>query len=188
MSELSESLHFWRTSPAQVAEMVRAAAVPGRIIAANERWTSFVSLEEHEHEQLAESVPALTLHWAFAEDFCLMLTVRDAGKLVAECELGWSPIPEETAPVPMRSNHLEALLEIGILVEPAARLELLASAVVARTAIPEQVRDAAARLLGLPAYEWLSPSYCADLGLSQLRQQYPSSEDVELEPVSADDA
>jgi hypothetical protein len=45
-------------------------------------WTSFVSLEEHEHEQLTESVSAFTLRWAYAEDCCLVLTVRE-GRQVA---------------------------------------------------------------------------------------------------------
>lgn len=179
MSELSESLHFWRVSAPKVRQMVEAVGAPGWIIAESERWTSFVSLEEHEHEQLAETVSAITLHWAYAEDFCLVLTVREGDTLLGECELAWSKVPGETAPVPMRSEQLDRLVEMGIFVDDPAQLETLASAVIAGEARPEQLRDLAAQLLGLPAYEWLSPSYCADLGLAKLRERYPTADEIE---------
>jgi hypothetical protein len=180
MSELSDSLHFWRASSAMVREAARAASVPGTIVASNSRWATFVSLEDDQHETLAELASTLTLHWRYSEDFCLLLTLRNGSRVLGTSEIGWASIPHGTASDLAGNAGLRALSEAGILQTGVAQLELLARAVTGGKAPPEEIRDAAAQLLGLPAYEWLSPTYCSELSAAELIRRYPQAEQVEI--------
>jgi hypothetical protein len=40
------------------------------------------------------------------------------------------------------------------------------------------VRDGAAALLGIPAYEWMSPEYGYDTSIDEIRRLFPGAEEL----------
>lgn len=174
MSEVSDNLHFWEATPRDVKRFALAAEVAGRIVASNERWTTFVPLEDDAGTSILLAAPVLGLRWTYFEDFGLGLAFFDAGAELGRLELGWQDAPLS----PVLPNLMEVLRNKGV-TDSFASLEQLARAVSAGTCAPRLVRDRAAALLGLPAYEWLSPRYCRDTPLDEIQRLYPNAEDLD---------
>jgi hypothetical protein len=177
VSETSETVQFWRATPADVRAAAAAADVAGRIVASNECWTSFVPLEDDEASQLASEAPGTALVWQYSTNYGLGLAFFHAGDLQGEAWFRWETLPGEPPHEASPAALLSFLAENRIL-DSVVELEQLAQEVRVEQRAPEEVRDRAAELLRLPAYKWLSPTWCRDTPIESARERYPQAEDV----------
>lgn len=172
MSEFSESVHVWGGDAASIAALARTSGVAGRFIASNERWATFVTLEDENAEAFVQAVPGLALIWQYADYVGLSITLFDSGRKFGTLDLSWGE-PHE----PERGHFLEQLGLPGI-VDAFEQLGRLATDVGGTGRNPRELRDRAANALRLPAHEWLSPAYVRDTGLDETQAEFPNARDV----------
>jgi hypothetical protein len=174
LGEASESLHVWRATHGQTREFLLAAGVFGRIVASNERWTTFVPSENDEITKSVSLLPGLTLHWIYFEDFGLGLNFWENSKELGRAEFRW----EAGLELSIAPSLLESLRARRVL-DSFERLHELARDVVAGVCLPRDVRDGAAAMLGVPAYAWMSPGYGRDTSIDEIRRLFPRAEELE---------
>jgi hypothetical protein len=175
VGEVAHSLHFWHMTPSSVRALAVSVGTAGRIYGSNGHWTTFVPLEEEEGLTMLAHSGGLALRWIYFQDFGLGLEFWDGGAELGRAEFHW-----ESGQTHAVSTGLETrLAERGLSVSIQSLLEL-ARKVADRTEPPRALRDRAASLLGLSAYEWLSPQTVIDTAIETEREQFPEAEDVEL--------
>ena len=174
MSEASETLHLWGATPSRVRELALTCGVMGRILGSNGRWTSFVPIEDDEVERFAAAWPGLTMRWLYFEDFGLGLDFWEAGSPIGGLKFSWHASQADAA----TPGLVQRLRSKGV-IESIGPLQELARGVLTGVNSPTVVRDRAAALLELPAYEWLSPRYSREMSIEQLVRLLPDARDVE---------
>jgi hypothetical protein len=178
MSEVSISVHFLGLSHQETHQLAAESGVAGRIIATNGRWTCFVPFEENQVTEIALAVPDIALLWIYAADYALTLNFFLARHPLGEVSVVWHREPSDPPAIPASERLLDALAKHGVLsVEAAERFAALARSEVT-PADAREVRDKAAALLGLPAYEWLSPRACLDTSVEAMRDRFSDAEDI----------
>ena len=164
---------------AQTRDLATATGVGGRIVASNERWTSFVPIEQDGINELAAAVPGLALSWLYAEDFGLGMTFFEATDILGELRFVWALAHNQELATSVDLGLTNVLDSMGIL-DGIDQLLKLTAAIAAQKRRPHEIRNAAAAMLGLPAYQWLSPRYCCDVSIEELRSRFPHVEDVAI--------
>jgi hypothetical protein len=185
MSEASESLHLFRSTPRDAERLARSSMVSLRIVASNERWTTVVTFDD-EFDLVADAAPVLSLHWSFYDDFGLTLTFYEAGREIGRLEWTWHQLPPEVLEPPsaaMRARFEEVIdrLDKHGAIASAHDVREIEGALRSGAIDPTGARERVARALDLPAYEWLSPAYCREVPLEVARQIFPEAEDVWIE-------
>lgn len=180
MSEVSTSVHLALMSHAETRALVTRADIGGRIVATNAKWTTFVPFDEEREVEVATAAPGIALTWAYGADFGLELMLFRAGEPLGGVSLAWhgggSVGPPGSAPA-----FTETLVRVEMLSREAGEhFRDLARKVSAGEVRGDFVRDAAAKILSLPAYRWLSPIGYVDTSIEALRELYPEAEDIEL--------
>ena len=182
MSEASMSVHFWRMGGDEIRQLATSQAVSSRIVASNGFWTCVVPFEAEGATQLAKVAAHIALVWSYYGDYALNLEFFDGGREAGAISLIWQPGMAPRAHAEMPVELLSYLVTQGVLTSTAsAELEALARAVMNEEISGEDVRDAAAKIFRLAAYEWLSPDVCLDKPIEAFRQWYPEAEDIEAE-------
>lgn len=181
MSETSQSLHFWSSSKARIRRVLQdSAVVAARIVAENQRWICVVPSEIDALMEIAAAAGSLVAIWSYTEDVALEIIFYEDGREVGQLVFVWFAPPgfDETEP----ESPIDALVDAGVLTaDSGAELAELREDVRFGKAQGDAVRDRAAKILGLAAYEWLSPEHCLELPLEAFRKRYPDAEDVEPE-------
>jgi hypothetical protein len=173
MSEHGQSVHVRGADSAAIITISRRSGVPGRFIANNDYWGTFVPWEDFAEEAFVRHAPGQALIWEYSEHSSLAITLWEGGQASASIEIVWGrPVDEAQA-------RLFERLAIPNAVGAFERLCRLAAHVETTGPKPRDVRNSAATALRLPAYEWLSPAYCRDTGLDDLRIDFPSAHDID---------
>lgn len=181
MSELSKSIHFWHTPRDAVRQPAASARAAGRIVASNTNWTCVVPFESAAFQQFAAAAPILALVWSYYDDAALNLEFVEAGSNVGVASLIWEPRLAPSSRAGVDPALVSLLIERGVL-SRASAIDFLALAqdVSNGEIAGEEVRDRVATLLGLAAYEWLSPEACVSISLEHFKSAYPEAEDLEI--------
>ena len=180
MSEVSTSVHFLGLGPQQTRKLAVASGFAGRIVATNQRWTCFVPFEDDQAMQVVLAASGVALLWTYAEDYALALSFFHGGALVGEGTLAWYEETYAPPVTPPSAELLDALAKVGVLSsEGVEQFAALTRQVAAGAIERDPVRDAAAAILGLAAYQWLSPRACLDTSVEVMRGQHPAAEDVD---------
>src|SRR5450755_2831333 len=157
MSEVSISVHFLGLSHEETRELLASVGAHGRIVATNERWTCVVPFEEEEVTEIALAAPRIALLWVYAADYALTLSFFQARHPLGEVSIVWHRELSDRPGAPASAELLDVLARRGALsLENTKRFAELARG--EATALKaREIRDQAAALFGLAAYEWLSP-------------------------------
>ena len=181
MSELSQSLHFWRASHAQARELLNALSQPARIVASNDQWTCIVPTEVEALMGIAHVAPGIVALWSYVADYALEIVFFRDGEELGQLVFSWYRDAGFEATSDPESPVAE-LVRVGVLTaNVAVGLATLEKEVANGLAGSTAVRDRAASLLGLAAYEWLSPETCFDTSLEDMHKQFPEAEDIDPE-------
>jgi len=178
MSEVSISVHFLGLSHEETRELLASVGVHGRIVATNERWTCVVPFEEDQVTEIALAAPDIALLWVYAADYALTLSFFQAQHPLGEVSIIWREELSDPRGVPASAELLDALAKRGAL--PLENTERFAELVRGKATAFEarEIRDQAAALFGLAAYEWLSPRGCLDTSVEAMRERFLDAEDV----------
>jgi hypothetical protein len=179
LSEISQSLHLWRASRTEARDLLNRLSESARIVASNDRWTCVVPVEVEALMAIARAAPAIVALWSYVDDYALEIVFFRDGTELGQLVFSW----HRDAGFEATSNPESPTDELklaGVLTHEA-KLELAALSEEVQTgrARGEAVRDRAASLLGLAAYDWLSSETCFDISLEEHREQFPEAEDVE---------
>jgi len=180
MSEVGTSLHLWRAPAADVRGFVSALGVACRIVASNSHWTCVVPFDREDEPKLLSAWTGRAIYWSYSEDYGLGLDFYESGQFVAQASFVWGTAltgepPGGNFPAELRRKLFgdEALPESG-----AAELERVLADLEAGLISGSVVRDRVAHIFELAAFEWLSPELCLQMGLEDVRQEYPDAEDI----------
>lgn len=175
----SMSLHFWHAEPDEVRRALAAQHAAGRIVAANGQWVCFVPFDPSDEQKIIPRSRGLVLKWTYYEDYAINLEFFDDGERLGQASFIWGVELAGHAPTASVPPQLGSKLRgIGLAASVDQR-ERLAPRVATGVMDPEEVRDCAARALGLAAHECLSPQTCLDMPLDEFRSDYPEAEDVD---------
>ena len=182
MSEVGTSLHFWHAPSVDVRRFVTACEVACRIVASNPLWTCVVPFDRDAEPKLLGAWSGRVMAWSYSEDYGLGLDFYEGGRFVAQASFIWGTAltaepPGGSFPDEIRSRLFgdDALPESG-----ASELERVLADLEAGLISGSTVRDRVAKIFELAAFEWLSPETCLQLGLADMRWEYPDAEDIGL--------
>jgi hypothetical protein len=181
MSEVGQSLHFWRSGHGELRDFLVTRGVTGRIVASNAQWTCFVPFDREDESRILGEWSGTAVRWSYAEDYGLGLDFYRDGRLLGQVSLIWGDALTGQPPGGNFSSELQSgLVRSGVLsTSGAAEVQLLLSAVTARTVSGSTVRDRMAKVLNVAAFEWLSPELCVQEDIELARQRYLDAEDIE---------
>lgn len=180
MSEVGTSLHFWRARHADIRSFATALGVACRIVASNGYWTSVVPLDREDEPKLLSGWSGRVMKWSYSDDYGLGLDFYQSGKFVGQASFIWTTGVTGEAPGGNFPEELRFwLFGLDALPESSAGEIALTLADLEAGLIPgSSVRNSVARILQLPAFQWLSPEYCLQQSLEDAREQYPDAEDI----------
>ena len=179
MSEYSASLHFWHAEPADVRRAVTAQQAAGRIVAANDQWLCFVPFDPLDEQKIIPHSKGLVLKWTYYDDYALNLEFFYDGERLDQASFIWGVELAGHPPAASVPPQLASKLRGMGLAASVDQLESLAPEVVTGVLASQEVRDGAARALGLAAHEWLSPQTCLGMPLDEFREGFPQAEDID---------
>jgi hypothetical protein len=159
MSEFSVSYHIRADDPREVQQKLRHAKLSGIVFGPANGWLTFVpyanlaAFKNSDGPRFADQLCRLTgqavLHYCFAEDHGWTFALARADAPLVQYACWWDP-----APVLERDQlDVRALAQFA---QPDA-LEPLLRSFDRKAAAEAQPASRFAELLGLPAYQWLSP-------------------------------
>ena len=181
MSEIGTSFHVRRASHAVVRQFVIVRQVAGRIVASNDYWTCFVPFDREDEAKLVGQWRGTVLRWSYSDDYGLGVDFYRDGSRSGQMSFIWGTALTGQPPGGTFARELRsALVDSDVLsLNNADDLERLLVEVAAGSSAGKRVRDVVAEILGLAAFEWLSPEMCLEVGLDDARKDYPDAEDVE---------
>jgi hypothetical protein len=181
VSEIGSSLHFWRAGRDDAREFVVRLRAAGRIVASNDRWTCFVPFDREDEARLAVEWSGTVLRWSYSGDYGLGVDFCRDGSRCGQMSFIWGTALTGQPPGGTFERELRSvLLDSDVLsAKNADDLERVLADVAAGSSAGKRVRDHVAEILGLAAFEWLSPEICLEVSLEDARKDYPDAEDVE---------
>jgi hypothetical protein len=181
VSDNEASLHFWRASRDDVRQFVISCGATGRIFADNANWTCLVPFDRDDEATLLTSWQGIVLNWSYSQDYGLGLNFHQGGRILGGASFIWGTGLRAHLPGGSFSRDLCSHLVASkvLSTEDTEQLEKVLADITAGSISGSVVRDRVAKILGLAAFELLSPETCLLESLESTREDYPDAEDIE---------